>query len=216
MAERIENLEAPDWFLQPGDRLASSLVDTLKKQRVFRLIFGESIVSYKRMDFSARELPALRIYNDTGRTDSDTWYLNGDLKLDVIFPANLRRAQAQQFPDLVVSTILAMFRSDKLLASMRLLVPGLNELGKVFSYDKSLGFIERDKEDICPLSQVTANFRILLEEWDRFLESDDRTSADPFEQTLGDLETLYLQIQAQNDAGEVVVTESITLNVKEE
>jgi len=217
MGERIEWLDNPDWFLQPADRLPATVAAMLQQEPVFKRIFGDSIVDYKRMDFSMRELPALRVYNDQGRTDSDTWYLTGDLKLDIIFPASLRRRETQKFPDLVTSALLAMFRSDAFLRNVKASVPGLNELGKAYSWDKSLGFIAADAAELQPLTQITANFRILLEEWDRYLTSDDRTRDDPFRKTLGDLETLYLHFRAVNDAGETVLeTVNTTIKVKQE
>ena len=216
--DRIERLEAPDWFLQPGDKIAETVVAQMKTWRVFRAIFGDSIVDYKRADFPARELPALRVYNDTGRADSDTWYLTGELKLDVIFPASLRRSETQRLPQLVASAIMALFRSQKFFDAVKAAVPRLNELGKSYSWDKALGFVAPDAEEINPLTQVTANFRVLLEEWDRYMEDDDRTRDDPFDKTLGDLETLYLKINAVNDAGTVAVADvaNSTINVKKE
>ncbi len=217
MADRLDVLEAPDWFLQPGDRIAETVANVIRTWPVFKRIFGDSIVDYKRTDFSARELPALRIYNDRGRNDSDTWYLGGDITLDIIFPASIRRSQTKRLPSLVTSALLALMRSQRFMAQVKENVPGLNELGKTFGYDHSLGFIAADTEEINPLTQVTINFRILLAEWDEFLESDDRERDTPFERTLGDLETILLKIVGVNDAGEVVFDNvASTINVKKE
>lgn len=217
MADRLDILEAPDWFLQPGDRVAETVANVVRTWPVFKRIFGDSIVDYKRTDFAARELPALRIYNDRGRNDSDTWYLGGDVTLDLIFPASIRRAQTKRLPALVTAALLALMRSQKFFGEVKANVPGLNELGKSFAYDHSLGFIAADTEEINPLTQVTINFRILLNEWDEFLESDERTRDEPFERTLGDLETILLQILGVNDAGEVVIDNvASTINVKKE
>lgn len=201
MASRVELLESPDWFLQPGDRLAQVVAEELQAEPVFRRIFGEAIFSYKRMDIGIREMPALRVYNDTGRKEGETWYLSGDLKIDVIFPADIRRHNTQRFADLVASTLIAMFRAQPFFNRVRARVPGLNQLGWFLSYDKSLGFKPGEDVDPCPVTQITVNFRVLLEEWDRYMESDDRTSQQPFEKTLGDLERMYIEIFAQDDAG---------------
>lgn len=201
MVSRVELLESPDWFLQPGDRIAQVVAEELQAEPVFRRIFGEAIFSYKRMDIGVREMPALRIYNDTGRKEGETWYLSGDLKLDVIFPADIRRQNTQRFADLVTSALIALFRAQPFFTRVRSRVPGLNQLGWFFSFDKSLGFKPGEDVDPCPVTQLTVNFRVLLEEWDRYMETDDRTSQQPFEKTLGDLERMYIEIFAEDDAG---------------
>jgi hypothetical protein len=77
-------------------------------------------------------------------------------------------------------------------------VPGLNELGKTFTVDKSLGF--QWGEDVVPLTRIVVNFKIDLREWDQYLEIDSRTKEDPFERTLANLERMVGVIQGLNDA----------------
>ena len=74
-------------------------------------------------------------------------------------------------------------------------MPGLNELGKTFTVDKSLAFQPESSQEIVPMTRLTINFRIDLREWDAFLESDNRTKDDPFERTLADLEYISTLIQ---------------------
>ncbi len=206
MTERIELLDRPDWFLQPGDRIVQSVVEEIKAIPTMAKIFGDSIVPYKRNDFGAREFPALRVYSPRGSKTAETWYLNGDVIADVIFPASLRRDENQRFPDLLASALLALFRAQPFFERVRAKVPGLNQLGWTFGYDKDLGFVQRDSEDINPLTQITLNYRVNLNEWDEYLESDDRTPEQPFEKTLGDLEKIYVELQAKNDDGTTAIT----------
>lgn len=211
MAERIETLDSPTWFLQPGDRITQSVVEELLAIPVMVKIFGDRIVPYKRMDFGAREFPALRVYSPNGSKAAETWYLNGDVRIDVIFPASLRRDEQQRFPDLVTSALLAVFRAQPFFEAVKAKVPGLNQLGWNFSYDKDLGFIQRDAEDINPLTQITLNYRVNLNEWDEYLESDDRTPEQPFEKTLADLEKIYVELQAKDDDNATADTVDITV-----
>lgn len=201
MADRLEQLEEPSWYLQPADRVVDSMVQLFKAEPVFAKIFGDEIDGYKRMDYGARAFPALRVYTDTGRNEGVTWYANGDVKVDVILPASVRRNDLQKFSDLLTSTVFAQIRRQSFLDSMRKLVPGLNELGKVFSWDKGLAFQPAESEDLFPMTQIVVHYRVLMEEWDRFMEDDYRTVDDPFERTLADLLTMYMTIIAQDDDG---------------
>lgn len=207
MANRLDLLEAPDWFLQCGDRIVEVLAVELAAEKTFARIFGASIFAYKRMDIGVREMPALRIYNDVGRSESQTGYESGDIKLDVIFPADIRRQNMQKFPDLVTSALKAAFRAQPFFRRVRAQVPGLNQLGWSVSYDKSLGFKPGDDVDPCPVTQLTVNFRVLLEEWDRYLESDDRSPETPFDRTLGDLERIYVETLAKDNDGTTKVSD---------
>lgn len=201
MGDRLDQIENPSWFLQPADGIVAGMVALLKMEPVFAKIFGEEIDGYKRMDYGARAFPAMRIYSDTGRNEGVTWYAQGDVKVDVILPASVRRDDLQVFADRVTSVLFAQIRRQPFLDSMRKLVPGLNELGKLFSWDKGLAFQPAESEDLFPMVQLVVHYRVLMEEWDRFLESDERTVDQPFERTLDDLLTFYMTLIAQDDAG---------------
>jgi len=214
MTERIDQLDSPTWHLQAGDAIVEKVVDELKNEPIVQRIFGDSIEPYMRMDFSTRELPALRIFNPTGRKDSITGYLTGEVKIDVIFPPNVRRAEMQRYPDLVVSMLMAQFTRPSFYATMRGHIPGLNELGRTFSYDKALGFIPKDSQELCPLTQITLGWRVLLADWNLYLESDERTVDKPFEKTLGDLERLIVISQPTIDDGSNAPIAADKFNVK--
>jgi hypothetical protein len=216
MAERVELLDSPDWHLQPGDKIVATLVDAIKAEPVFSRIFGSSVYGYKRMDIGVREMPAMRIYNDTGRKEAETWYLNGDVKLEVILPASTRRQDLQRLSDLMTSALIAWFRAQPTFRTVAAKVPGLNQLGWFFSFDKSLAFQPGADSDPCPLTQITVNYRVLLNEWDAYLESDDRTSEEPFRRTLADLERIYVETIAKDDTATTQVTDSSQAQPTEE
>jgi hypothetical protein len=93
--------------------------------------------------------------------------------------------------------LLHQFRRPKFFVEMGEVVPGLNELGKRFEYDKSLGFEWNDT--VVPLTQITLSFKIDLRAWDSYLEQTNRTKDSPFKETLGDLRRLVGVIQGLRD-----------------
>ena len=120
--------------------------------------------------------------------------------MDVIFPTNLRRKLQQKYQDIITSALCQQFRRDSFFLTVGNDVPGLNELGKEYTADKSLGFVwGGNATEAAPLTQIRANFRLDLRQWDDFLISDDRTKNDPFEKTLGDLQSITSVIDALKD-----------------
>lgn len=193
----LEGNETELFLTGPAEFLCAELAKSLLAIPVWALIFGEFIDPYKRMDYPIRALPALRIYNNSFVKSFESWFIEGDIIADIIFPANIRRKELQQLPDSITAALLQQFRSSSFFSNMFNVVPGLNELGKRFSADKSLAF--EWGEDLVPLTQVTLNFRMDLRQWDLYLESDNRTKDLPFERTLGDLERIVATIQGLRD-----------------
>jgi hypothetical protein len=184
----------------PIEFLCATVAHQLSCIPQFKAIFGEFIDGYMRMDYDIRNLPSLRVYNEQFTKEFESWFITGDLKLDVIWPANLRRTQTQQFQDTMASALLQQFRSNTFFGACNNAVPGLNELGKTLSADKTLGF---DFEDnMVPLTQITANFRLDLRIWDIYLEAEGRTKELPFDVTLANLTKIANTIQALRDDGE--------------
>lgn len=188
----------------PAEFLVKQLVAKLKEVPEFQAIFGDSIYGYMRQDFSIRQLPGARIYNERFTKEFENWFINGDIKMDVIFPASIRREETQQLQDTISSAILQQFRRPGFFDTMCEVTPGLNELGKTVSCDKSLGF--EWGEQVVPLTQLTINFRIDLRQWDIYLEQTDRTKQEPFKKTLGDLKKIVSVIQGLRDDMEVEVS----------
>lgn len=200
MSERIDVLtdsyegdKTTIFFDGPAEFLVKQLAAKLKAVPEFAEVFGESIFGYLRQDFSIRQLPGMRIYNQRFTKEYESWFITGDVKIDVIFPASIRREETQQLQDTLSAAIVQQFRRPGFFSAMEAVVPGLNELGKTVSSDKSLGF--EWGEDVVPLTQLTINFRIDLRQWDEYLEATNRTKEQPFKPTLGDLKRIVSVIE---------------------
>lgn len=198
-----ETLRTSIFYSGPAEYLCLVLKENILSVKQFVEIFGDNVDEYMRMDYSMRSLPALRIYNKTYQKDFESWYINGEIYLDLILPPDIRREENQRFTDLLTSAVLQQLRSPKFFKECGARVPGLNELGKVVNVDKGLAF-EWESNEV-PLTQITINFRINLEEWDLYLESTNRTKDTPFEETLAGLQKLYGVIQGLNDTDNVDV-----------
>lgn len=197
MAERIAQLDADIFLSGPAEFLAKNIAEQTKLVPQFQAVFGPAIDSYLRMDYSMRDLPALRIYNTSYGKDFDSWFVTGDLTFDIILPASTRRKLLSQYQDTLTSALCSQLRRPSFFAAMCNLIPGLNELGKEFHADKTMGF--KFGDTLVPATQIVTNFRLDLREWDNFLMSDNRTKDDPFEKTLEDLTMIHTVIKAQDD-----------------
>lgn len=195
--QRVENFAKNPFIDGPGQFLAKAMCEELVAVQEFKYIFGEFIDPYMRVDYQMSNFPALRIYNEAYRKDYESWWVTGDIMMDVIYPANIRRKELQFIPDQLCAALLQQFRRPVFFDSIESQVPGLNEIGKVFSADKTLGFQWQD--GILPLSQITVNFRIDLREWDSYLEANDRTKDDPFNKTLANLQEISTQINLMKE-----------------
>lgn len=220
MTERIEKLAYSEadytgetlFITGPVEFLCYQIAKELKAVSQWASIFGEFIDSYMRMDYPLRSFPAIRVYNKIYNKQTESWFVEGDIILDMIFPPSMRRKETQQFPDTIGSAMLQQFRSPEFFEKMNELVPGLNELGKRFDVDKTLAF-EMSETDLAPLTQVTLNFRLDLREWDLYLERDNRTKDKPFERTLASLDRIVSEIQGLRDNDETEVTLSVDQKV---
>lgn len=210
MAERIEKTDLnPEtgftdlWLDGPGEFLVKRIVDQLKATPQWTAIFGDFIDPYQRMDYGERNLPSLRVYCEQYTKEFESWFINGDVVADIIFPPNLRRNELEQIPDTVSAAMLQQFRRPKLFEALTVLVPGLNELGKRFEVDKTLAF--EWGENLVPLTQIRVNFRLDLRRWDEYLEETNRTKDDPFTRVLGNLDLVASTIRGLNDDNETEV-----------
>lgn len=208
--ERIERFKRVPFYDGPTEFLVKAAAEQVASVKQFTLIFGDYIDAYKRMDYPLRSLPALRIFNEAWTKESESGFITGDVLAHVIFPASLRREEQQQLQDTISAALCQIFRSPEFFAAVREKVPGLNQLGRVFSVDKSLGFEWAD--GIVPLTQITINFRLDLRIWDDYLEATCRTKDSPFEQVLGNLDKIVAQIEAmKNDFYE---TPDVTVGIE--
>jgi len=188
----------------PADYLCKHICAQIALVPQFAALFGPRIDAYQRLDYSMRELPALRVYNNSWTKEFESWFINGEIIIDVIFPAILRRKEQQEYQDVVTGALVQQFRRDAFFLALDAVVPCLNELGKRFDVDKSLGFnFGKDGGEQAPLTQMRANFRMDLRIWDEFLVSDDRTKNDPFEKTLADLSLITTIIENDYDSNTI-------------
>lgn len=213
--ERIDRFAANPFKDGPTEFLVKAVAKLISGVPQFKNIFSDNIDAYRRSDYSERSLPGLRVYNLSYTKTSEDWFIDGDLLIDVIWPASFRRGEQQQLPDTMSAALLQQFRRQEFFNQVRVLAPGLNELGRTFSVNKDLGFSWQDDANVVPLTQTTVNFRIDLRVWDQYLEATNRTKESPFEETLKNLETIAITVKAlaQDDDEEsnqdVSVQESI-------
>lgn len=200
MSERMSAI-APNPFLSsPGDALSDFTAKGVALVPQFKKIFGERVDGYMRMDYSLRELPALRIYNNDFVMEADNWFCTGTMTADVLLPASVRRNDLQIFTDVLTGALIQQFRRQSFFDSLRAQVPGLNYLGQSITLKKDLAF-QLTEEQLVPMAQATINFRVDLREWDLFLESDGRTVDTPFIRTLANLERIWTTIHGESLEG---------------
>lgn len=200
---RIEALESPAFPSQIAFGIPTIFVEEIMKEPIFEQIFGESVADYQRMDFGYRNLPALRVFNISGNSNAQTWYVNGDLRVEVIFPPHIKRTELQQFPDLLTTAILSQLRRPSFFNAMRARVPGLDQLGFNYTWDKGLGFKAADAEDVAPMVALGVNFRVNKNVWDQYAETQGRELDTPFTETLDDLKRFINIIRAVKDNGDL-------------
>lgn len=201
MADKIDHL-VPDLFKDgPAEYLTKHVADAIRSEPHFKAVFGESVVDYDKEDFSMRELPALRVYNFDYTKETESHYIIGDIHMDVIFPASIRREQTEEYQSRIANALLQQFRRPNFFEDMKLKVPGLNELGKVFRVQKNLGFQNTGMSDECPATHIVLNFRLDQKVWDAYLESQGRTKDEPFDKTLENLREIAAEIAALREDG---------------
>lgn len=195
--QRIDGITAsPTVFLDgPAEFLCKSIAEEMAKVKQWAAVFGKFIDGYKRMDYAIRNLPCMRFYNNTSSKQSDNGWITGEVICDAMFPPSLRREELQQVQDTVSAALWQQFRRDAFFQTLRGKVPGLNELGRILSVDKSLGFQWQEGEEIVPLTQFAINFKLDLRIWDDYLTEQSRTTEDPFERTLKNLELIAITIR---------------------
>lgn len=208
----IDKLKINPFIDGPTEALVKATAQSIASVKQFKLIFGENIDTYERLDYSERQLPALRVYNYQYTKEHESHYIVGDLMIDIVWPPSLRRDEQQRFQDILTSAILQQLRRPNYFATLVENVPGLNEHGKIFSVNKELGM--KWSDGFIPITEMKANFRIDLKIWDDYLESTGRTKDDPFEVTLKELELIAATILPVRDDLSPDHPASVTLNIE--
>ena len=211
--ERSSTLEAVEtnlFLTQPHELIVMVFRELLLADPQWTELFGTQIDEYPRTDYSIRSLPAMRVYVDSWSKDYETWYESGEVKIDIIWPPSIRRNELQQLPATVAGAMIQQLRRPSFFTAMCAKLPSLNEFGKTVTTDFTLGFHWED--DVLPLTRMTCNFRVLLNDWDDYMESDFRTRDFPFTRTLADLERIFTTIEALRDNGDVELTVGMQQN----
>lgn len=192
---KMDRLNPSPFLDGPGEFLAATVATLVQEDPHFQQIFGDSVDDYDRQDYSFRELPAIRFYVMNYTKETESHYINGDMHCDVILPPEIRRSETEKFPSQIANALLQQFRRPSFFAQVQVGVPGLNELGKVFSVDKTMSFQNAAMDDECPVVHITLNFRLDLKIWDDYLEKEGRTKDAPFDVTLANLAQIASVIQ---------------------
>ncbi len=208
----IDKLKVNPFYDGPTEALVKATAASIAKVKQFKYIFGDNIDTYERFDYSERQLPALRIYNHEYTKEHESHYIVGEILMDIIWPPSIRRDEQQRFQDILTAAMLQQLRRPNYFIDLVKAVPGLNEHGKVFSVNKSLGM--RWDDGFIPITEMRANFRIDLKMWDAYLESTGRTKEDPFEVTLKNLETIWAQIIPVRDDNTTDSQAAVVLKVE--
>lgn len=193
----VEGRESNLYATNPAEYLVSVIATDLKTREPWPTLFGSYIDAYERMDYPVRSLPAMRVYLENWTKNFESWFVDGKIAIDVIWPPAIRRRELTRLPSMIAGALMQQFRSLTFFRDVYTVVPGLNELGKSVDANLSMGF--KWKDDVVPLTQVLMNFRIDLRDWDDYLTSDNRTKDQPFDRTLGDLRTIVGTINGVSD-----------------
>ena len=149
---------------------------------------------YQRFDWSIRQLPAISVYEDqTEQKDSDQAFLRGNINFMIVWPPNFRRPDARRIEVAFKGAMQNWFVSksvtdmlDELYYIQRpMKVPGLNEYGKTMTWTPNVNTIIEN--EACPVTMISANYRIDLRAWYRAMEYQGRTKENPFANSLSDL-----------------------------
>lgn len=172
------------------------LLETIASIPQFKTLFGpfktfddanQRWACYARFDWSLAQLPAINVYEaDPEQKTSDNAWLDGSVRIMVFWPALMRRPDLQQIPVLFKGALQNFFGSrytDALLdpyptLNLATKVPALNRLGMEMTWSPQVeGNVAGET---VPVTILDVKYRIDLRRWQDYLESQDRTQADPF------------------------------------
>lgn len=203
----------------PSEVLIPKFMDALAREPRFVQLFGpwkgvaednQRWADYSRYDWSYRHLPAISIFEgDTDDKTSDNAWLNGTIKIQVFWPAAMRRSALARVPKKFWGAMLN-FLSSKLAYELldpmpgineATKCPGLNEIGKIALDTKNVeGIVENE---FVPVTMIDVKFRIDLRKWTMWLEENNRTKNRPFDKTLATFTGLSSDLEEQGIAGVV-------------
>lgn len=223
----MQSLEAA-FLSTPGGDLVDKLIMQMQKVPQMVQLFGPdgdggSWANYNRFDWPVKMLPAMNVLEAGAESkSSDSGYLNGAIQIQVYWPSEFRRSDLARVPSFFKG-VLENFFSSKYVASMLdelywierpEKVYGLNELGKTLTWSPNVEGI--NDGDLTPMTIVDVSYRIDLRAWERALEFMNRTKEDPFEDTLGDLDNVFGEIDGVDDTKAIIVRVPVDFNISED
>ena len=128
----------------PSNRICLAFTNSFKNNKYLRQVFGDSIVSYRRDDFTTRELPALSIYEPSSGGRSRFFHLSGNIVLDIYLPITLAREQTDRvFNTLGQAIVLLMQQPTFFYQVSQFLVPLPNPTSPIYEdvkrYKETMG-----------------------------------------------------------------------------
>ncbi len=118
----------------PSNRIAMAVAQAFSNNKYIKQVFGNSIVSYRRDDFTSRELPALSIYEPSEGGRSRYFPLNGQLIFDIYLPIKIARSETERvFNTLGQALILTMQQYDFFYQVGQSLVPTPDPSSQIYN-----------------------------------------------------------------------------------
>jgi hypothetical protein len=207
----------------PGSDLVDKTIMQLRKVPQMQKLFGLSFANYNRFDWPVHELPAMNVLESQSENkSSDMGYLTGTIQIQTYWPSEFRRSDLARVPNVFKGILENFFSSayvsdmlDELYSIIRPeKVAGLNEFGKTLTWSPNVEGI--NDGELTPVTILDVQYRIDLRAWERALEYQGRTTADPFEVTLADLNQVLGNIVGVDDTnvdpGLVTVPFELTIN----
>jgi hypothetical protein len=202
-----------DLFPSPGGILVKRVLEQMATIPVFLKLFGtfqafdsdqQRWACYPRQDWSLRQLPAIMIYegNAEDKTSDNAW-LNGSLRIMVLWPAGQRRSDWEKVGVAFKGAMQNFFASkytEELLDRYRTLnlekkVPGLNLLGKEMTWTPNVnGILEGEA---VPATILDVKYRFDLRRWYDYLEEIGYSKADPFKKTIHPLVDFFGRVTTE-------------------
>jgi hypothetical protein len=140
----------------PSNRICSALATTLAANKYINQVFGLSIASYRRDDFTTKELPALSIYEPTDAGKSRFFPLNGSIIFDIYLPIRITRQETERIFNTLGQAVVLIFQQPSFFynlgQNMIPLPPTTSQIyNDVLTYKQEHG---------CPLVNIGDNYEI--------------------------------------------------------
>lgn len=166
-----------------------------KNNSPWKELFGESVYYYPREDLTCYELPSICVYRDSvGRRQSTSHYYEGNITIDFALPVSLQRETMHQVAETIASCFNLQLRGAGTgIQEIYNKTPGLIAFGYTVEDEKFYKGSSLNSNEALIVS-FKAGFKVDLKLFDKYMESDNRTSDYPFIRTLDDLKSIFTTI----------------------